>query len=123
MRIELLKSKIHRARVTATDLHYEGSLTLDADLMAAADILPYEKVQVVNVNNGSRLETYVIPGPRGSGAVQLNGAAARWGAPGDLVIILTYADFDLTEATKHRPHVVHVDECNRVLEHQTLAHS
>ncbi len=116
MRIELLKSKIHRATITATDLHYEGSLTLDLELMRAAQILPYEKVQVVNVNNGSRLETYVIEGPAGSGVVQLNGAAARWGAPGDLVIILTYASLEPTEALRHHPYVVHVDERNRIIE-------
>lgn len=116
MRVDLLKSKIHRATITATDLHYEGSLTLDGELMRAAQILPYEKVQVVNVNNGSRLETYVIEGPAHSGVVQLNGAAARWGAPGDLVIILTYAGLDPAEALRHRPRVVHVDERNRIVE-------
>ncbi|MCS6902882.1 MAG: aspartate 1-decarboxylase [Candidatus Bipolaricaulota bacterium] len=116
MRIELLKSKIHRATITATDLHYEGSLTLDSELMRAAQILPYEKVQVVNVNNGSRLETYVIEGPAHSGVVQLNGAAARWGAPGDLVIILTYASLEPAEALRHRPRVVHVDERNQIVE-------
>jgi aspartate 1-decarboxylase len=116
MRIELLKSKIHRATITATDLHYEGSLTLDAQLMEAAQIAAFEKVDVVNVNNGSRLQTYVIAGPPGSGTVQLNGAAARWGAPGDLVIILTYASFEPTEIPRHRPRVVHVDEQNHVLE-------
>lgn len=116
MRIELLKSKIHRATITSTDLHYEGSLTLDLELMRAAQILPYEKVQVVNVNNGSRLETYVIEGPAGSGVVQLNGAAARWGAPGDLVIILTYASLEPAETLRHHPRVVHVDERNHIIE-------
>lgn len=116
MRVELLKSKIHRATITSTDLHYEGSLTLDLELMRAAQILPYEKVQVVNVNNGSRLETYVIEGPAVSGVVQLNGAAARWGAPGDLVIILTYASWEPAEALRHRPRVVHVDQHNHVVE-------
>jgi aspartate 1-decarboxylase len=114
--VELLKSKIHRATITATDLHYEGSLTLDSLLMEAARILPFEKVDVVNINNGSRLQTYVIAGPAGSGVVQLNGAAARWGAPGDLVIILTYASFETVEAQRHRPRVVHVDASNRVVE-------
>lgn len=125
MRIELLKSKIHRATITATDLHYEGSLTLDAQLMEAAQIAVFEKVDVVNVNNGSRLQTYVIAGPPGSGTVQLNGAAARWGAPGDLVIILTYASFELTEAHKHRPRVIHVDEHNHIIEQplEAPAHS
>ncbi len=116
MRIELLKSKIHRATITATDLHYEGSLTLDVQLMEAAQIAAFEKVDVVNVNNGSRLQTYVIAGPPGSGTVQLNGAAARWGAPGDLVIILTYASFEPAEIPGHRPRVVHVDEQNHILE-------
>ena len=115
MNIEVLKSKIHRATITATDLHYEGSLTLDSLLMEAAQILPFEKVDVVNINNGSRLQTYVIAGPAGSGMVQLNGAAARWGAPGDLVIILTYASFDPSEAKAHKPRVVHVDEHNRIV--------
>lgn len=113
MRIELLKSKIHRATITGTDLHYEGSLTLDTLLMEAAQIAPFEKVDVVNINNGSRLQTYVIPGP--SGTVQLNGAAARWGAPGDLVIVLTYASFEPAEAQHHRPRVVHVDERNHIV--------
>ncbi len=116
MYIELLKSKIHRATITGTDLHYEGSLTLDSLLMEAAEILPFEKVDVVNINNGSRLQTYVIAGPAGSGIVQLNGAAARWGAPGDLVIILSYASCEPSEALKHKPRVVHVDEHNRVVE-------
>ncbi len=116
MHVELLKSKIHRATITGTDLHYEGSLTLDSLLMEAAQILPFEKVDVVNINNGSRLQTYVIAGPAGSGVVQLNGAAARWGAPGDLVIILAYASFEPAEAQHHRPRVIHVDESNRVIE-------
>jgi aspartate 1-decarboxylase len=115
MTIEVLKSKIHRATITATDLHYEGSLTLDSLLMEAAHILPFEKVDVVNINNGSRLQTYVIAGPAGSGMVQLNGAAARWGALGDLVIILTYARVDPSEARSHRPRIVHVDERNRIV--------
>ncbi len=116
MHIELLKSKIHRATITATDLHYEGSLTLDSLLMEAARLAPFEKVDVVNINNGSRLQTYVIAGPAGSGVVQLNGAAARWGAPGDLIIILSYASFDPAEAQKHKPRIVHVDERNHVVE-------
>lgn len=115
MRVELLKSKIHRATITATDLHYEGSLTLDSLLMEAAQLMPFEKVDVLNINNGSRLQTYVIAGPAGSGVVQLNGAAARWGAPGDLVIILSYASFEPAEAIKHQPRIVHVDERNRIV--------
>lgn len=115
MHVELLKSKIHRATITATDLHYEGSLTLDSLLMEAAQLVPFEKVDVVNINNGSRLQTYVIAGPAGSGVVQLNGAAARWGAPGDLVIILSYASFEPAEALTHKPRIVHVDARNRVV--------
>jgi aspartate 1-decarboxylase len=115
MHIEVLKSKIHRATITGTDLHYEGSLTLDSLLMEAAQLVPFEKVDVVNINNGSRLQTYVIAGPAGSGMVQLNGAAARWGAPGDLVIILTYASVDPSEAKAHKPRIVHVDERNRIV--------
>lgn len=115
MHVELLKSKIHRATITGTDLHYEGSLTLDSLLMEAAGIVPFEKVDVVNINNGSRVQTYVIAGPAGSGIVQLNGAAARWGAPGDLVIILAYGIFEPAEAVTHKPRVVHVDERNRII--------
>lgn len=120
MHVELLKSKIHRATITATDLHYEGSLTLDSLLMEAAQILPFEKVDIVNINNGSRLQTYVIAGPAGSGTVQLNGAAARWGAPGDLVIILSYASFEPAQAMKHKPRIVHVDARNHIVE---ISHS
>jgi aspartate 1-decarboxylase len=109
----LMKSKVHRATITSADLHYEGSLTLDEDLMDAADLVPHEEVQVVNVNNGHRFSTYVIPGPRGSGTLQLNGAAARLGLPGDLVIVITYAEYDEAEARRHVPLVVHVDARNR----------
>ncbi len=94
MRRRLMKSKIHRATITSADLHYEGSLTLDTDLMDAADLVEYEEIQVVNVNNGSRFTTYVIPGPAGSGVLQLNGAAARLGMPGDVVILIAYADVE-----------------------------
>ena len=94
MRRTLCKSKIHRATLTGADLHYEGSLTVDRDLMDAADMLAFEKVQVVNVNTGARLETYVIEGARGSGTIQLNGAAARLGKPGDLVIVITYGEYE-----------------------------
>lgn len=109
----LMKSKVHRATITSADLHYEGSLTLDEDLMDAADLLEFEEIQVVNVNNGARFSTYVIPGHRGSGVVQLNGAAARLGMPGDLVILISYAQYDEAEAGQHRPQVVHVDGQNR----------
>jgi aspartate 1-decarboxylase len=115
MRRSMCKSKIHRATLTGADLHYEGSLTVDRDLMDAADLRAFEKVQVVNVNNGARLETYVIEGARGSGTVQLNGAAARLGMPGDLVIVISYGDFDDAELTAgFAPRVVFVDGRNRV---------
>ncbi len=110
-----MKSKIHRATITATDLHYEGSLTVDEDLLEAADLIPHEEIQVVNVNNGSRFATYVIPGLRGSGVVQLNGAAARLGHPGDVVILIAYGLFTEQEAKRHAPRVVFVDERNRVV--------
>ena len=113
MRRTMCKSKIHRAVITAADLHYEGSLTVDVALMDAADMREFEKVQVVNVNNGSRLETYLIAGERGSGAIQLNGAAARLGMPGDHVILITYADYDDAELDGFTPRVVFVDERNR----------
>jgi aspartate 1-decarboxylase len=110
----MLKSKIHRATVTQADLHYVGSLTVDADLMQAADLLPGEQVQVVDINNGARLETYVIEGPRGSGVIGINGAAARLVHPGDLVIIISYASLEDAEARAFVPRVVHVDAGNRV---------
>lgn len=111
---EVLRSKIHRARVTETELEYTGSLTLDADLLEAADIHPHEKVQVVNVTNGERLVTYAIEGPRGSGTVCLNGAAARLGAVGDTVIVLTFGHTE--EPESHEPTIVQVDDQNNVLE-------
>jgi len=115
MRRILCKSKIHRATITGADLSYEGSLTVDRTLMDAADMLPYERVQVVNVNNGARLETYLIPGDPGSGIVQLNGAGARLGAPGDIVILMTYAEYEEHELVHgHTPTVVQVDERNRI---------
>jgi aspartate 1-decarboxylase len=110
-----MKSKIHRATITAADLHYEGSLTVDEELMDAADLVTYEEVQVVNVNNGSRFTTYVIPGPRGSGVMQLNGAAARLGHPGDVVILISYGVFTEAETARHEPRVVFVDERNRLI--------
>lgn len=115
MRRRLMKSKIHRATITSADLHYEGSLTLDTDLIAAADLVVYEEIQVVNVNNGSRFTTYVIPGPAGSGVVQLNGAAARLGMPGDLVILIAYGDIDEVDVPAFQPAVVFVDEKNRIV--------
>ncbi len=111
----MMKSKIHRATVTSADLHYEGSLTVDQDLMDAADLVSYEEIQVVNVNNGARLTTYVVPGPRGSGVVQLNGAAARLGLPGDKVILISYGAYPDADARRHAPRVVFVDERNRIV--------
>jgi aspartate 1-decarboxylase len=109
----LLKSKIHRATITESNLHYEGSLTIDQDLMEAADIIPYEQIQVYNIANGERFSTYAIEGPRGSGVICLNGAAARKGVAGDLVIIATYADFQEKEIQNYKPKVVQVDAQNR----------
>jgi aspartate 1-decarboxylase len=117
MRRLMCKSKIHRATLTGADLHYVGSLTVDRDLMDAADMLAYEQVHVVNVNNGNRLVTYIIEGERGSGTVQLNGAAARLGAPGDIVIVMTYAEYEDAELTRgFDPRVVFVDEENHQVE-------
>jgi len=114
VRLVAFKSKIHRATVTEANLNYEGSVTIDADLMEAADILPHEQVQVLNVNNGERFDTYAIRGPRGSGVVCLNGPAARLAHVGDLVIILTYAVMEPEELRRHTPRVVMVDEQNRI---------
>ena len=110
----VFKSKLHRATVTEACLDYVGSITIDEDLLDAADICINEKVQVVNNNNGARLETYVIPGPRGSGVICLNGAAARLVQPGDKVIIITYAMIDDSEAGKFRPTVVFLDDNNKI---------
>ena len=109
----LMKSKLHRGTVTAANLHYVGSITIDEDLMDAADLIPNEKVQVVDIDNGARLETYVIPGPRGSGDLCLNGAAARLVQPGDKIIIISYAMYTDAEAKQHAPTVVLLDETNR----------
>ena len=111
---KMYKSKIHRATLTDADLHYEGSATIDSDLLQAADILPYEKVQIVNINTGGRLETYVIEGEPGSGEICLNGAAARLGEPGDMVIIISYADVEDLEAREWEPKTILVDEKNRI---------
>jgi len=112
----MCKGKIHRATVTQADLNYVGSITVDQDLLDAADIYPYEKVQVVNISNGSRLETYTIAGARGSGVICLNGAAARLNAPGDLVIIMSYGQFEEREIRELTPHIVFVDADNRLVE-------
>ena len=112
MEIEILKSKIHRATITEANLHYVGSLTLDENMMDAAQIIEHEKVQVVNVNNGTRIETYVIKGKRGSGVCCLNGPAARQGAVGDVVIIISYATMQFEEAKNFKPWVVFPKEGN-----------
>jgi aspartate 1-decarboxylase len=109
----MLKSKIHRATVTDANLNYVGSITVDMDLLDAADIRLYEHVHVVNINNGARFETYAIEGARGSGTICLNGAAARLAQPGDLVIVLSYAQYEEAELEGYEPLVVHVDERNR----------
>ncbi|MEI2399450.1 aspartate 1-decarboxylase [Paenibacillus phytohabitans] len=109
----MMKSKIHRATVTEANLNYVGSITIDENLMEAADLLENEKVQIVDNNNGSRLETYVIPGPRGSGVICLNGAAARLVQPGDTVIIISYAMLSSEELAEHKPTVVFVDAGNQ----------
>lgn len=113
---KMLKSKIHRATVTGADLHYEGSITIDLDLMEAADIIPYEAVCIWDVTNGSRFETYAIEGERGSGVICINGAAARLVAPQDLVIIASFVNMSNAEALAHEPKLVFVDERNRMLE-------
>ena len=116
MTLTLFKGKLHRLTVTEADLYYEGSITLDTELLAAAKILPYEKVQVVNNNNGARLETYTIPGEPGSRTVCLNGAAARLCQPGDEIIVLAYAQLTPEEAQEHRPRVVLVDKGNNLVD-------
>lgn len=110
----MAKSKIHRATVTDANLDYDGSITLDPILLEAADIRPYEQVQVVNLNNGARFETYTMAGEPGSGAVVLNGPAARLVQPGDLVIVMSYAFYAESELAGHRPHIVRVDRANRI---------
>jgi aspartate 1-decarboxylase len=111
----MFKSKIHRAVVTQAELYYEGSLTVDSELLEAADLFEYEKVAVVNVNNGERFETYLLAGERGSGVICLNGAAARKGAVGDEVIIISYASMNEEEARKHKPTVILVDKRNQIV--------
>lgn len=114
MQIEVLKSKIHRVEITEANLNYVGSITVDEDLMDAAGLIENEKVQVVNVNNGERLETYVIKGERGSGTVCLNGPAARKGVAGDLVIIISYAIMELEEARLHQPKAIFPRKGNKL---------
>jgi len=114
MQREMLKSKIHRVTVTQAELYYEGSITVDKDLLEAADILPYEKVQVLNFYNGSRLDTYAIEGTAGSGTICLNGPAARFGSVGDEIIIVSYFHLPDEDAKKHKPKVVLVDKKNKI---------
>src|ERR671917_1581944 len=111
----MLKSKIHRATITDSDLHYVGSITIDPDLLEAADILAHEQVHVVDVDNGARFETYTIAGERGSGTIQVNGAAARLVHHGDTIIVISYAQYSREEMEHYEPRVVHVDDENRIL--------
>ena len=119
MRRRMMKSKIHRATVTDANLHYVGSVTVDRDLMDAADLVEFEQVAVVDIDNGARLETYVIEGPRGSGAICLNGAAARLVSPGDKVILISYADYEDAELATYAPAIVHVDTANAIVDEAT----
>ncbi|HLS31428.1 MAG TPA: aspartate 1-decarboxylase [Flavobacteriaceae bacterium] len=115
MQVQVVKSKIHRVKVTGADLNYIGSITIDQDLMDAANIIEGEKLQIVNNNNGERLETYTIPGKRGSGEITLNGAAARKVAPGDIIILMSYAWMSLEEAKNFKPALVFPDEKTNLL--------
>lgn len=115
MQIQIMKSKIHRVKVTQAELHYVGSITIDEDLMDAANLIKNEKVQIVNINNGERLETYVIKGERGSGQVCLNGPAARKVAVGDIVIIISYASMEVEKAKKFKPTVIFPDDQNQLI--------
>ena len=114
MNIEVLKSKIHRVKITQAELHYVGSITIDEDLMDAANMIEGEKVQIVNINNGERLETYIIKGDRGSGNICLNGPAARKAQVGDVVIIISYASMDFEDAKQYKPTVIFPDNDNRL---------
>ncbi|MCK9205212.1 MAG: aspartate 1-decarboxylase [Bacteroidales bacterium] len=115
MQVQVLKSKIHRATVTSANINYIGSITIDEDLMNAVNLIEYEKVQVLNINNGERIETYVIKGDKGSGIVSLNGAAARKFLPNDLVIIVSYASMDFEEARRFKPAVAFPDSKNKLV--------
>lgn len=119
MRRRMLKSKIHRATVTDANLHYVGSITVDPDLLEAADILEHEQVAVVDIDNGARFETYTIAGRPGSGDMCLNGAAARLVQPGDRIIVISYADFEAAELEDYAPRIVHVDTANRQVDTAT----
>ncbi|MBO9698990.1 MAG: aspartate 1-decarboxylase [Sporocytophaga sp.] len=115
MQIQVLKSKIHRVKVTQAELHYVGSITIDEDLMNAANIIENEKVQIVNINNGERFETYVITGPRGSGVICLNGPAARRVQVGDIIIVISYAGMDFEDAKIWKPTVIFPDQNNKLI--------
>jgi aspartate 1-decarboxylase len=119
MRRRMLKSKIHRATVTDANLHYVGSITVDPELLAAADILEHEQVAIVDIDNGARFETYTIPGRPGSGDMCLNGAAARLVQPGDRIIVISYADYEQAELEHYKPTIVHVDTDNRPIDEAT----
>lgn len=114
MQIQVLKSKIHRAKITQADINYRGSITIDQDLLDAANLIENEKVQVVNVNNGERFETYIIKGGRGSGVICLNGPAARKAVVGDIVIVISYATMDFEEAKKFVPSIIFPDDNNKL---------
>lgn len=114
MQLTLLKAKLHRARVTQADLEYEGSCAIDANLLKASGILPYEQIQIYNVSNGERLTTYAIDAQAGSGTICMNGAAARRAQPGDIVIICAYAGMNAAEAASYKPHLVYLDDHNRI---------
>ncbi len=116
MRVEMLKTKIHRATITEADLNYVGSITIDEDLLDAAGMMEYERVYILNINNGNRFDTYTIKGERGSGRICINGAAARLVQPGDMIIILAYCSLEQDEAKYHTPCVVHVNERNEITE-------
>ncbi len=116
MRRTMLKSKIHRATITGSDLNYVGSITIDPDLLEASDILEHEQVHVVDVNNGARFETYTIAGARGTGVVQVNGAAARLVHSGDTIIVISYAEYDAADLETYEPRVVHVDRTNAIIQ-------
>jgi aspartate 1-decarboxylase len=116
MRRTMLKSKVHRATVTGSDLHYVGSITLDPDLLEAADIREHEQVHVLDIDNGNRFETYTLAGERGSGEVVINGAAARLVHAGDKVIVVSYAEYEASELERYEPKVVHVDGQNRIVD-------
>jgi aspartate 1-decarboxylase len=118
--ITMLKSKIHRATVTGADVNYEGSITIDKELMDAANLIEYERVDIYNINNGERFSTYVIKGEHGKGEICLNGAAARLVSIGDLIIICSYSHHPEKEVSKHKPVIVHVDEKNRIEERKVI---